>query len=613
MFIKRIVSLSLISLFVFGISIAQSGDGYGEDGPFTAEETNIYLQSNTPTAPAPVKTPAQVANGALSGNYSTQALSCPYAFERDLYTGSVGEDVKLLQVILNSDNRTLISYEGPGSRGQETTSFGGATKEAVKRFQALFIEYVGIANGRFGPRTRTVMNAICNGDYSISGSSAYKNVQTTATNANSNDKVLPRISLAANLNAVNRGDYFKIIFNSSEEIQALTPENIIVDGGTVREIRKLAKTSYAVYITTNEDARQTIVQVEADSVSDLAGNKNEYASNEIFVKILVPTTATASTTTSDINSLLDKIVSSVPTCSYNAQGLLITGTNLNTQGCAERSSSGQTYDCYGQQIPIAQQCPYDPYRAQQQQQQQMLQQQMQAQQQQTLGQLLGSLLKGGGSNSSNPGGSQQQQTQTGPGNTQSPPASPPPAGDPNAKQDTKTNPTAPTTNTPTNTPQNADNNDTVVSELTKCSADYVAFCFSGSGSDATRRSTTVDTRTFLMKKGSEQYLMFSEKSKLGTISTNSCILQQPAIATDKYKVLELVGCAKNNFDCKIFIPKDPSPPARKGMKLVEWIGSTNDPKLQASFCSPSASSNNKTSPTFAAPGDLNSINYTGTQ
>lgn len=606
MFIKRIVSLSLISLFVFGISFAQ--EGYGEDGPFTAEETNIYLQSNAPTAPAPVKTPAQVANGSLSGNYSTQALSCPYAFERDLYTGSIGEDVKLLQVILNSDSRTLISYEGPGSRGQETTSFGTATKESVKRFQALFIEYVGIANGRFGPRTRTVMNAICNGDYTIGGVKAYKNVETITTN--SSDKVLPRISLSANLNAVNRGDYFKLLFNSSEEIQALTPENIIVDGGTVREIRKLSKTSYAVYITTNEDARQTIVQVEADSVSDLAGNKNEYASNEIFVKILVPTNSTATTTTSDINSLLDKIVSSVPTCSYNAQGLLITGSNLNTQGCAEKSSSGQTYDCYGQQIPIAQQCPYDPYRAQQQQQQQLLQQQMQAQQQQTLGQLLGSLLRGGGSgNSSNPAGNQQQQTQTGPGNTQ-----PPPAGDPNAKPDTKTNPTTPPTNTPTNTPQNPDNNDTIVKELTKCSEKKAVFCSSsGSGLGTTRLYTTADTRTFLMQKGSEQYLLVSEKSKLGTISTNSCILQQPAIATDKYKTSELIGCATNFIECTTFMPGgEPTPPVKKGMKLVEWIGSSNDPKLQASFCSPSTNGT-KSSPTFLDPSDPNTININGAQ
>ena len=59
-------------------------------------------------------------------------------FPRDLFVGSTGEDVKLLQKLLNSDVDTRIALQGLGSPGKETDSFGQLTKNAVQKFQSKY-------------------------------------------------------------------------------------------------------------------------------------------------------------------------------------------------------------------------------------------------------------------------------------------------------------------------------------------------------------------------------------------------------------------------------------------------------------------------------------------
>lgn len=84
------------------------------------------------------------------------------AISRMLTLGSVGADVRTLQVILNSDAATRVAENGVGSAGQETTRFGSQTLAAVKKFQ----EKYGLARagqsgyGTVGPKTRAKLNQL---------------------------------------------------------------------------------------------------------------------------------------------------------------------------------------------------------------------------------------------------------------------------------------------------------------------------------------------------------------------------------------------------------------------------------------------------------------------
>jgi peptidoglycan hydrolase-like protein with peptidoglycan-binding domain len=65
-----------------------------------------------------------------TGKSSVSAL-----FTKTLKRGMLDADVKRLQILLNTDHETRIAEAGPGSPGQETEYFGGATERAVQRFQ----------------------------------------------------------------------------------------------------------------------------------------------------------------------------------------------------------------------------------------------------------------------------------------------------------------------------------------------------------------------------------------------------------------------------------------------------------------------------------------------
>ncbi len=86
---------------------------------------------------------------------------------RNLKVGMTGNDVRVLQVLLNKEKITQIAAIGPGAPGFETTYFGEKTRDAVMRFQGhyasevLFPLGLNTGNGFVGAYSRSKLLKIC--------------------------------------------------------------------------------------------------------------------------------------------------------------------------------------------------------------------------------------------------------------------------------------------------------------------------------------------------------------------------------------------------------------------------------------------------------------------
>ncbi|PIR38319.1 MAG: hypothetical protein COV34_01795 [Candidatus Zambryskibacteria bacterium CG10_big_fil_rev_8_21_14_0_10_42_12] len=101
----------------------------------------------------------------LSGSNLSDTInnSSTCLFEKDLYVGSQGEDVRCLQQYLNN-NGYVLAESGIGSPGNESTFFGLLTKNTLKTFQEFYgdviLKPLGLTSGTgyFGESTRTFIN-----------------------------------------------------------------------------------------------------------------------------------------------------------------------------------------------------------------------------------------------------------------------------------------------------------------------------------------------------------------------------------------------------------------------------------------------------------------------
>lgn len=90
---------------------------------------------------------------ALTGR--VQPVAPVNTFDRNLTVGSTGDDVRHLQIWLNSNGYT-IAESGPGSPGNESNYFGELTRQAVARYQSA--NGISPTVGYFGEKTRDLIN-----------------------------------------------------------------------------------------------------------------------------------------------------------------------------------------------------------------------------------------------------------------------------------------------------------------------------------------------------------------------------------------------------------------------------------------------------------------------
>jgi hypothetical protein len=253
---------------------------------------------------------------------------CPnYSFTRNLVKGSNSPDVLVLQKILNLDARTEVSKTGPGSVSKETRIFGENTRAALKRFQALFIEYTEVADGKFSGKTKDLVNNICQGPYFTGQSSQVFSINK---NIDTNDKTGPQITITAP-EKIDINETFRVTINANENIELPEINGIILEGGIASDIRKISPTSYSFSVKPDETntSKQINIQIEADSITDSNGNKNETASNELILEVIGTVSSTSldvsnlSTSTSSglesLNSILSQLPSAVATDCGNKQ------------------------------------------------------------------------------------------------------------------------------------------------------------------------------------------------------------------------------------------------------------------------------------------------------
>ncbi|MBI2042641.1 MAG: peptidoglycan-binding protein [Candidatus Nealsonbacteria bacterium] len=138
--------------------------GPGVAGAITAAE--LQAQIDTLLAQiAALQSQLSTVEGGTTGGAIT-GVPADFTFMTAIELGASGNEVKYLQIVLNSDSATQLAASGVGSKGMETTYFGPLTKAAVVKFQEKYASDIlaswGLTKGTgyVGSTTRAKLNAL---------------------------------------------------------------------------------------------------------------------------------------------------------------------------------------------------------------------------------------------------------------------------------------------------------------------------------------------------------------------------------------------------------------------------------------------------------------------
>ena len=134
--------------------------------------------------PADKAAAARAALSTSSTTTTTTTTSCTTTFTRNLTVGAKGTEVMALQQFLNKKGFT-VAVSGAGSAGNETSTFGPATKAAVIKFQTMYasdvLTPVGLTKGTgyWGASSRAKANMLCSSSSTTTTTTGSTSTTTT--------------------------------------------------------------------------------------------------------------------------------------------------------------------------------------------------------------------------------------------------------------------------------------------------------------------------------------------------------------------------------------------------------------------------------------------------